>query len=107
MYRLIIWNCRPVFTNHVVYKSLPTTYWAHLHSRPLKSAEQRLLEDLHVRIPASGFLARPVVNSSMPVVISFEAVLWKILEVDEHDQSIKLQIKLHLVSPIQTLLFLC
>ena len=69
----------------------------------LESAEQRLITDLFNRYPSSRKFARPVIDYREPVVVTFQAILFQILNVNEKEQVIHVEIQKEYVSIAVTL----
>ena len=61
------------------------------------SDEARLMRTLKQRYETIGKVARPVVNSSMPVHIGLSLMLYQLINVDESEQFITLKLWIHLV----------
>ena len=61
------------------------------------SDEARLTGSLIHRYRRIGKVARPVVNSSMPVDVRLSVMLYQLVSVDEHEQFITLKLWIHMV----------
>jgi len=62
------------------------------------SDESRLIGELMYRYRKIGKVARPVLNSSMPVEVRLSVMLYQLVNVDEHEQFITLKLWIHMVS---------
>jgi len=63
----------------------------------MMSDEARLIGELINRYRKIGKVARPVVNSSMPVEVRLSVMLYQLVSVDEHEQFITLKLWIHMV----------
>ena len=61
------------------------------------SDEVRLVKILLQRYDKIGKVARPVVNSSSPVRVRLQLMLYQLINVDEHEQFITLKLWIHMV----------
>jgi len=61
------------------------------------SDEARLIKTLTQRYEKIGKVARPVMNSSVPVRVRLRIMLYQLINVDEHEQFITLKLWIHMV----------
>ena len=61
------------------------------------SDEARLIKMLMQRYEKIGKVARPVVNSSMPIKVYLALMLYQLIDVDESEQFITLKLWIHTV----------
>ena len=69
----------------------------------LESAQHRLITDHFGRYPSSRKFARPVIDYREPVVVTFQAILFQILNVNEKEQVIQVEMENEHVSIAVTL----